>query len=147
MSLESAITELAAAIRMLAGAQAGAVTVTADPVIPAETIATALKRGPGRPKKEPTEPAPQDAPPPPPAAVEKPAAAPAPVAGPDAAAGASPPTKDVVQKALIAVVQNLGKPACTELCMKYGKPNLSALPESVYADLLADATEALANAV
>lgn len=138
--------ELVAAIKSIAAQFGAPVSVTvAAPA--AEQIATALKRG--RPAKSAQPDAPtesvQPAASPAPAAVEEPAAAPV-KADPVAAAGASPPSKDTVQQALILVVQKIGKAACTELCMKYGKPNLSALPESVYASLLADARKALGAA-
>ena len=139
MSLEQSIQNLADAILTLAAsgyrgaialeAQTDAVTVGADKP----------KRGPGRPPKNP-EPAAPDAAPAADARIE--VAAVQPVA-PAPAAAASTVSKSDVQTVLIQVVQRISKAACTELCLKYGAPNISALDPAVYPALLADAKAAL----
>lgn len=62
-----------------------------------------------------------------------------------AAAPAAPGLeKKDVQKLLIAVVQKHGVAACSEICMKHGGPNLSALDPSTYPSVVADAQAKLA---
>lgn len=61
-----------------------------------------------------------------------------------APAGAAIEKKDV-QKLLIAVVQKHGVAACSEICMKHGGPNLSALDPSTYPSVVADAQAKLAT--
>jgi hypothetical protein len=73
-------------------------------------------------------------------AAEPQTAAPKPAAAP---AGAAIEKKDV-QKLLIAVVQKHGVAACSEICMKHGGPNLSALDPSTYPSVVADAQAKLA---
>jgi hypothetical protein len=63
-----------------------------------------------------------------------------------AAAPAAPGLeKKDVQKLLIAVVQKHGVAACSEICMKHGGPNLSALDPSTYPSVVADAQAKLAT--
>lgn len=71
-----------------------------------------------------------------PTPVQKPAAAPAPA--PAAATGDAVDVAEV-RKALIAVVQKIGKAECAALCQKHGGANLTALDPKVYPALLADA--------
>lgn len=51
-----------------------------------------------------------------------------------------------VRKALIAVVQKIGKAECAALCQKHGGANLTALDPAVYPALLADARAMLEKA-
>ena len=85
--------------------------------------------------QEPTSPEPEPTPAPP--AAEPPAAEPPAAASVDVAE---------VRKALIAVVQKIGKAECAALCQKHGGANLTALDPSVYPALLADARKMLEKA-
>lgn len=140
-NLADAINALAEAIRFNAGITGTSAAVTA--LAAAASVPDEPKRGPGRPKKSP-EPAAAPISTADEAAVSSPAPVPPP---PVAEAAPTPATVDrsTVQKALVDVVVKVGKKECTDLCMKYGAPNLSALPESCWPALLADARKAVAD--
>lgn len=128
---------------MLAKINAGAAAAAPE-------VETTEKRGRGRPPKATTAPAPiepptVEAPPPPaPAVVVTPPTAPVPAGA--VAVGGEAPTKEAVTKVLIDVVTKLGKPACTALCQRHGSPtgNLTGLPVSSYAAVMAEAASLLA---
>jgi hypothetical protein len=144
MSLETAIQNLADAINRLSYIQIASV----DRIVGAEAAGQPEpeKRGRGRPpgkaKPEPTA-APEEFP------VEDPAdKVAARIAAVSAEASAPVPApaplnvtinKQLLQNTLIELVKKHGRDACGNLCRKHGGPNLSALPESVYPAVYADA--------
>ena len=96
---------------------------------PATAVTEAAPEPPESPHETST---PEPEPTPAPAPTAKPAPAPA------AAEGGAVDVADV-RKALIAVVQKIGKAECLALCQKYGGQNLTAIDASKHAALLADA--------
>ena len=114
------------------------------PAMPAPvepTTKPAARRG--RPPK-----AAEAAPEPPESPQEAPAPEPEPTPAPPAAEPPAAASVDVaeVRKALIAVVQKIGKAECAALCQKHGGANLTALDPAVYPALLADARAMLEKA-